>query len=238
MRDSRLLGFSILKKVEASNLQVQGSAVLFFFFYCCCSVTKLCLTLCNPMDCSMSVFPVRHYLPELAQTHVHWVGDAIQPSHPLSPPSHPAFNFSQHQGLFQWVSSSHQVAKVVELQLQHQSFQWVSKVDLLQDGLVGSPCCPRDSQESSPTAQFKSINSLALILFYGPTLTSIHDFNIYFYLFYLVVPDLSCSTHIFSCNMGTLSCGMWNLVPWSNLDPLHWEYRVLATGPLGKIRVR
>ena len=93
----------------------------------CCSVAKLCLTLCEPMDCSMPGFPVLHYLPESAQTHVHWVSDAIQPSHPLSPPSPPTLNLAQQQGLFQWVSSSHQVVKVLELQLQHQSFQWVYK---------------------------------------------------------------------------------------------------------------
>ena len=88
------------------------------------SVTQLCLTPFNPMDCSTPGFPVHHHLPELAQTHVHRVGDAIQPSHPLSSPSPPAFNLSQHQGLFQWGSSSHEVAKVLELQLQHQSLQW------------------------------------------------------------------------------------------------------------------
>ena len=82
------------------------------------------------------------------KTHVHWVSDAIQPSHPLSSPP-PALNLSQHQGLFQGVSSSHQVAKVLEFQLQHQSFQWTPRTDRLQDGLVGSPCSPRDSQESS-----------------------------------------------------------------------------------------
>ena len=74
------------------------------------SVTQLCLTLCDPMGCSMPGFPVHHQFPELTQTHVHRVGDAIQPSHPLLSPSPPAFNSSQHQGLFQWVSSSHQVA--------------------------------------------------------------------------------------------------------------------------------
>ena len=83
------------------------------------SVTQSCLTLCDPMDCSKTGFPVHHQYLELAQTHVPWVGDAIQPSHPLSSPSPPAFNLSQHQGLFQWVSSSYQVAKVVEFQLQH-----------------------------------------------------------------------------------------------------------------------
>ena len=87
------------------------------------SVSQSCLTLCNPMDCSMPGFPVHHQPPEPTQTHVHRIGDAIQPSHPLSSPSPPAFNLSQHQGLFQWVSSSHQVAKVLGFQLQHQSFQ-------------------------------------------------------------------------------------------------------------------
>ena len=80
------------------------------------------LTLCNPMDCSTLVFPVHHQLPELAQTQVHRVGDAIQSSHPLSSPYLPAFNLSQHLGLFQGISSSHQVAKVLEFQLQQQSF--------------------------------------------------------------------------------------------------------------------
>ena len=88
--------------------------------FSCCLVAQLCLTRCDPMDCSTPGFPVLHQPPELAQTHVHWVGDAIQPSHPLSSPS-PAFNLSQHQGLFQWVSSLHQVGKVLELQLPHQS---------------------------------------------------------------------------------------------------------------------
>ena len=92
-------------------------------------VAKLCPSLCDPMDCSTPGFPVYHQLPELAQTHVHQVGDAIQPSHPLSSPSPPAFNLSQCQSLFQWVSSLHQAAKVLELQ--HQSFQWIVKVDFL-----------------------------------------------------------------------------------------------------------
>ena len=130
--------------------------------------------LCNPMDCSTPGFPVLHHLQEFAQTHVHWIGDAIQSSRPLLSPSVPAFNLSQdHQGLFQWVSSSHEVVKVLEFQ--HQSFQWIFKTDFLKDELVGSPCSPRDSQESSPTPQFKGINSLALSLLHSPTLTSIHD---------------------------------------------------------------
>ena len=93
------------------------------------SVAQSCPTLCNPMDCSKPGLPVHHQLPELAQTHVHQVGYAIQPSHPLSSPSPPAFNPSQHQGLLQGVSSSHQVAKVLEFQLQHQPFQWIFSTD-------------------------------------------------------------------------------------------------------------
>ena len=134
------------------------------------SVTHSCLTLCDPIDCSTPGFPVHHQLPELAQTHVHCVSDAIQPS--LSSPS-PTFNLAQHQGLFQWVSSLHQVAKVLELQLQH---QWILRTDYLQDWPVWSPCSPRKSQESSPTSQLKSINSSVLKFFYGPTLTSIHNY--------------------------------------------------------------
>ena len=115
--------------------------------------------------------PVHHQLPEFTQTH-----DAIQPSHPLLSPSPSAFNLSQHQCLFQWISTLQQVAKVLEFQLQHQFFQWIFRVDFLYNRLVWSPCCPRDSQESSPTSQFKSINSSAFSLLYGPTLTSIHDY--------------------------------------------------------------
>ena len=95
------------------------------------SVTHLCLTLCDPMNQSMLGLPVYHQLPESTQTHVHWVGDGIQPSYPLSSPSPPALNPSQHQGLFKWVSSLHQVAKVLEFHLQHQSFQWTPRTDLL-----------------------------------------------------------------------------------------------------------
>ena len=140
-----------------------------------CLVTKLCQTICNPTDCSTPGFAVLHHLPEFAQTHVHWVCDAIQPSHPLSPPSPPALSLSQHQGLFQWVSSSHQVAKVSGLQHQHQSFQWIFRVDFLQDWLVWSPCCPRDPKASSLAPQFEGVSSLVLSFLYGPTLTSIHD---------------------------------------------------------------
>ena len=98
------------------------------------------LTLCDPMNHSKPGLPVHHQLPEFTQTHVHGVGEAIQPSHPLSSHSPPAPNPSQHQSLFQWVNSLHEVAKVLEFQLQHQSFQWTPRTDLLQSGLVGSPC--------------------------------------------------------------------------------------------------
>ena len=94
------------------------------------SIVSDSLNSLNPMNFSMPGLPVHHQLPESTQTHVHRVGDAIQPFHPLSSPSPPAFNLS-HQGLFKWVSSSHQVAKVLEFQLQHQSFQWTLRADLL-----------------------------------------------------------------------------------------------------------
>ena len=94
------------------------------------SVAQLCPTLCDTMDYSRPGLPVHHQLPEFTQTLVHWVGDAIQPSHPLSSPSPPSLNLSQHQGLFKWVSSSNQVAKVLEFQLQHQSCQWTPRTDL------------------------------------------------------------------------------------------------------------
>ena len=95
------------------------------------SVTQSCPTLWDPMDCSTPGLPDHHQLLELAQTHVHRVSDAIQPSHSLLSPFPPAFNLSQHQGLFQWLSSSHQVAKLLEFQLQHQSFQWIFRTDFL-----------------------------------------------------------------------------------------------------------
>ena len=95
------------------------------------SVAQSCLTLCDPMNRTMSGLPVHHQLLESTQTHVYWVSDVIQPSHPLSSPSPPATNPSRHQGLFQWVNSAHEVAKVLEFQLQHQSFQWTPTTDLL-----------------------------------------------------------------------------------------------------------
>ena len=99
---------SILKRTVRTETQIKFS-----------SAAQSCPTFYNHMDCSTPGFPIHHQLPELAQTHIHWASDVIQPAHPLSPPSPPVFNLSQHQGLFQGVSSSHQVAKALEFQLQH-----------------------------------------------------------------------------------------------------------------------
>ena len=124
-------GSQVLNSLEVSIELLMWFLILYFcyemFF---CSVTKLSLTLCDPMNCSTPSFHILHYLPEPAQTHVHWISDAIQPSHSLSP-STPALNLSQHQDLFKWVGFSHQVAKVLEFQLQHQSFQWIFRTDFL-----------------------------------------------------------------------------------------------------------
>ena len=134
--------FYCSKLYQSFPLWVIGKALYFLFFFCSIyrchafsvqfiSVTQSCMTVCYPMDCSTPGFPVRQQLLELTQTQVHRVSDAIKPSHPLSSPSPPAFNLAQHQGLSQWVTSSHQVAKILEFQLQHQSFQWIFRTDLL-----------------------------------------------------------------------------------------------------------
>ena len=122
--------------------------------------------LCDTMDCSTPGFPVHHQLPEFTKlmSTESVMPSIIHPSHPLSLPFPPVLNLSQHQGLFQWVSSSYQVAKVLELQ--HQSFQWIFRIDFLEDWLVLSSCYTRDSQESSSAAQFENINSLALCLLF------------------------------------------------------------------------
>ena len=136
-----------------------------------CSVAQSCLTLCDLVDCSMTGFPVHHQLPELTLMHVHWVGDAIQPSHPLSSPSPPAFNLFQHQGLFKLVSSSHQVAKELGVSASASVLPMNIQASFPL-GLTGW----LSLQESSPTPQFKSINSSVLSFLYSPTLTSIHDY--------------------------------------------------------------
>ena len=140
------------------------------------SVAQLCLTLCDPMDCSVPGFPVHHHLPKLAQTHLHRVSDAIQPSNLLSALSPPVFNLSQHQGLFKWVSSSHQVAKYWNFSLSISPSNEYSGLILFRIDWFLSPCSPRDSQESSPTPQFNSIDYSALSFLYSPTLTAIHDY--------------------------------------------------------------
>ena len=119
--------FKTVLQVQTSLHVVSGGLILLISVS---SVTQLCPTLCNPMNLSTPGLPVHHQLPEFTQTHVHWVGDAMQPSHLLLSPFPPALNLYQHQGLFKWVSSSHQVAKVLEFQLQHQSFQWAPRTNL------------------------------------------------------------------------------------------------------------
>ena len=160
----RPLTFSIKIYVKHPVLSL---SILFQFS----SVTQSCPTLCDPTDCSTPGFPVHCQLPELAQTHVHRLGDAIQ-YHPLSSPSPPAFNHSQHQGLFQRVSSSHQVAQCWSFSISP-SNEYLGLISFRMDWL-GLLAIPRDSQESSLTPQFKSINSSALSLLYGPARTSVH----------------------------------------------------------------
>ena len=133
------------------------------------SVAQSCRTLCDPMNRSTPGLPVHHHLPEFTQTHVHQVRDVIQLSHPQSSLSPTAPNPSQHQSLFQWVNSSHEVAKVLEFQLQHHSLQRNPRVDLLQNGLVGAPYSPRDPQESSLTPHNLALESLWLCFFTSTT---------------------------------------------------------------------
>ena len=124
---------------EKSNTQQQARSVSYLTSFTWRNITLMSAnsvaqsgpTLCNPVNHSTPGLPVHHQLPEFTETHAHQVGDAIQPPHPLSSPSPPAPNPSQHQGLFQWVNSPHEVAKVLEFQLQHQSFQWTPRTDLL-----------------------------------------------------------------------------------------------------------
>ena len=144
--------------------------------YTCCSVTQSCPTLCDPMDCSMPSFPVLHYLLELAQTLVHWVGDAIQPSHPCHPllllpsifPSLRVFS-NETALLIMW-------PKYWSFSFSISSSNDYSGLISFRNGLVWSPCSPKDTLESSPKPQHKSINSLALSFLYSPTLTSICDY--------------------------------------------------------------
>ena len=156
------------------------------------SVAQLCPILCNPEDHSTPSFPVHHQLPELAQTHVHQVGDAILAisssvvhffsclqSFPASGSFQRSQSFASGGQWPKYWSFSFNISPSNEyswLNIQHQSFQWIFRTDFHLDGLVGSPCSPRDSRESSPTPQFKSISSLVLSFLNSPTLTSIHDY--------------------------------------------------------------
>ena len=140
-----------------------------------CSVAQLCPTLMRPYGLQHTRLPCLAPSPRVCSNSCQLSQWCHPPISSSVAPSSFALSLSQHEGLFQWVGSSHQVAKVLELQLYHHSFQWNPKVDLLQNGLVGSPCSPRESQESSPTPQFKSINSSVLSLLHSPTITSIHD---------------------------------------------------------------
>ena len=150
--------------------------ILFLHILICCSVTKSCLTLCDPINCSLLGFPVLHYLPEFAQTHVRWISDAIQPSHLLLPPCPFAFNLSHHQDFSVsqlFASGSQSIGASVSASVLPMNIQ-----DCFPLGLtVWSPCSSRDSQESSPATQFKSSNSLALCLLYGSTHKSIHGYR-------------------------------------------------------------
>ena len=142
------------------------------------SVTQSCLTFCDLMDCSTPGFPVHHQLLELAQTHVHdaIIGDAIQPSHPLLSPFPPTFNLSEHQGLFKWVSSLHQVAKILEFQLQHQSFQWIFRTDFLRidwfDLLAAQGTLKSFLQHHSSKASILQCSTLFIVQLSHPYMTT------------------------------------------------------------------
>ena len=145
-----------------------------FLVYCCFSVTKSCPTLYHPMDCSTPGLPVLHYLLKFAQTHVHQVSDAIQPSHPLLFPSPPAFNLSQHQDLFQWIGSSHQVAKEWSFSINPSNEYWgliFFRIDWFDLFVL------QRTLESSPAPPFESINSSTLSFFIiQVSHLSVHDF--------------------------------------------------------------
>ena len=142
--------------------------------YWCCLVTQSCLTLCDTMDCSMPGSPVLHHLPELTQTPVHWVSDATQPSHPLSPASPLALNLSQHQSQFFNESGLHiRWPKYWSFSIRP-SNEYSGLISFIIDWF--DLLAVQGTQEPSPTPQFKSINSSALSLLYGPTLTFVHDY--------------------------------------------------------------
>ena len=138
------------------------------------SAAQSCLTLCNPVDCSTSGFPVHHQLLELAQTHVHQVGDVIQPSHPLSSPSPPAFNLPQHQGLFQSVSPSHRVAKVLRFSFSiSPSNEYSGLISFRIDWF--DLLAIQGTLKSLLQYHSSKASNLRASLLYSPTLTCIHD---------------------------------------------------------------
>ena len=139
------------------------------------SVVQSCPTLCNPMNRSTPGLPVHHQLPSQSSPKLMYIESVMPSNHFILSSLSPAFNLSLPPGLFKWVSSLNQVAKVLGFQLQHQPFQWIFRTDFLQDGLIESPCSSRDSQKSSPKPQIRSINFSALSFLYAPTLTCIHD---------------------------------------------------------------
>ena len=150
--NQRRQGHAQQARTEQNHLKITGIFPNFktslFHLVQFISVAQSCLTHWDCMDCSTPGFLIHHQLPELAQIHVHWVNDAIQPSHLLSSASSPAFNFAQHQGLYQWVSSLHQLTKVLEVQVQLQSFQWIfviSNIQWIFKGLISFriDCCVR-----------------------------------------------------------------------------------------------
>ena len=158
----------MLDSETATKIGELWSVLIFMTMVQFSSVAQSCPILCYPMNCSTPGLPVHRQLPESTQTHVHCVGDAIQPSHLLSCPSSPALNLPQ--GLFQWVSSLHEVAKVLEFQLQHPSKEHPGLISFRMDSLQS-----KGLSRVFCTPQFKSINSSALSFLYNPTLTSIHD---------------------------------------------------------------
>ena len=150
--------------------------MVFKYFTYCCSVSQSCLTLCNTMDCSMRGFPVHHQLLGFTLIHVHSVGDAIQPPHPLSSLYPPTFTLSQHQGLFQWVGSSHQVAKVLEFQLQYQVLP-MNIQDWFPLRLTGWISVQSNGlSRVFYNTHSKNINSSVLSFLNGPAFTAIYDF--------------------------------------------------------------
>ena len=147
-----------------------------YFSFQFSSVTQLCPTLCDPMDCNMSGLPVHHQLPQFTQNHVHWVSDAIQTILCSVVPFASCFQFFPASGSFQmnqlFASGGQSIGVSVSALVLPMTIQ-----DWFPLGwTIGSPCSQRDSQESSPTPQFKSISSSVLSFLYSPTLTSIHDY--------------------------------------------------------------